>query len=122
MDDIELTLDQALELLDRAVELKGADYVYPRPALDSPGAGNGCFYLHADGPGCIVGHVLHWAGLTNEELSSIEGAKAGGVGRRVPRLHMDERVGDLLAHVQSEQDTGETWGAAVIEGRRFLNG
>lgn len=114
---INLTYERTKELLKEAVAERGADYVDPdasRPTL--------CRNVHTaeDGktlvPGCIVGWVLHKAGVSLELLeennmaaaSSVlcELKEAGVLGYEVTALH-------LLNRIQGLQDGGVSWGEAV---------
>lgn len=124
---IELTLDRTKELLAAAVAEKGADYVYTTPdgQQSSPEDLTTCLYVHGDQPGCIVGHVLHKAGvslplLSRSESDDAEGAlgglKADGI------VAYEGRVSDLLKSVQAKQDHGVAWGTAVDEALAELAG
>lgn len=103
---IELTLEKAHELLKRAVEEKGADYVYPE---DEKWADGMCRYFRPDGaPLCIVGHVLHYLGVTR--VTEGRGAAAALLGAgvtTVPTTHW------ALQEAQCCQDGGGTWGEAL---------
>ena len=101
---VDLTPEKALELLRKARDLKGADYVYPPAA-----AGEQCLYRNPDGsPSCIVGHVLLWAGVGDptEGWDAKDVAGANGL----PTV-----VGDILAAAQGSQDIAHTWGEAVTQ-------
>lgn len=112
-----LTYDRALELLREVVAEVGEDHVY-----DPPEGEDGCLYVHGDGPGCIVAHVMVRAGVSLEELRSVELSTplADGTGPYGPGA-LWARWGDrdalrLLFLVQEEQDSGRTWGEAVDNG------
>lgn len=107
----------ALELLDRAVAEKGADFVYERRALS-------CRYAHEGKPDCIVGHVLVYLGVPAERLTCIE-----GMAFDMTILHHVEIEFGLaftskavmaLSIAQSEQDSGTPWALAVAEARRAV--
>lgn len=126
---MELTLDRVNELLDQAILERGADYVYVPPGFENRKAYEGsgfsrCMYVHedADGedcPGCIIGYVLHHAGVPLNELACYEGKGAATLLRS---LRIDARyiVSDLLVKVQTRQDKGYTWGDAVAAAREEI--
>jgi hypothetical protein len=126
---IELTWTKVNELLDAAVAEKGADYVYQDPdgrrggEVDEDGcpAAVTCRYVHGDKPGCIVGNVLHRAGVSLSALRDEEGV--GAYNSMFERLYvsMPTHASDLLAHVQDRQDVGVPWGDAVREAREQVS-
>lgn len=116
-----LTVKNVLEALDRAVEKKGADYVYPWE--------EGCTYADGDGnPSCIVGYVL--ADLDPnlfEEFKESEHLDGGfGIGsadgytRNRPTV--ERPIIDVLAVAQRAQDTGFTWGVAAQVAKDYVKG
>lgn len=108
-----LTPEKALELLRKARDLKGADYVYKPETLSATGHRlDGCKYLEPDGsPSCIVGHVFVWAGIAEIEEDRDADSLASEYG-------LPDVVGDILATAQAEQDSGLTWGEAVEAAER----
>lgn len=117
---IELSLDKAKELLAEAVALKGEDYVYTTPdgMQGSEDYQPYCLYVHDDQPGCIVGHVLHAAGVSLPVLLAEETNDAEGALRNLARentLNYEDGVSQLLQDVQGAQDKGTPWGEAVRE-------
>lgn len=116
MTPIELTLDRTKELLAEAVALKGADYVYTTPDGEqgNPDTSPICSYVHGEEPGCIVGHVLHSAGIPLAELRGEERNDASGALRGLRgTLHYEDGVAELLMAVQQDQDSGVPWGEAL---------
>lgn len=127
-EKLELTIERARELLVEAVEEKGADYIYP--LWDSPNIE--CLYGNyadpqnisyndsfeeqgCDGPGCIVGHVLVKAGVSQETLYQNEGTGAVSL---VAKLQGSDQfrgtpLSNALSAAQSKQDNGSTWGEAL---------
>jgi hypothetical protein len=120
-----LTYENALEVLQKAVADRGAEFVYTkRSALIDDGKGGytvnySCLYWHSDeeAPGCLVGLALHKLGVSGEALARF-GAFAinrlaedrpslGGVVPSPDALH-------LLSTVQAYQDRGAPWGEALI--------
>lgn len=117
---IELTLEETKRLLNEAVEERGAEYVYPNATKDGDST---CRYVHyqpdGDTPGCIVGWVLHKAGIPLPELSKSEGENAVAAVRRLGingLLRTDPEVSTLLRKVQGWQDHAASWGKAVEKG------
>jgi hypothetical protein len=110
--------DKALELLDAAVTLKGADYVLPY--------GEGCLYFEEDGttPVCIVGHALASVGVKLGDLGPI-GMEDRSYrspemdNQRVLRsteidgVELSEDARLVFDQAQSYQDEGWSWGEAV---------
>jgi hypothetical protein len=99
-----LSYEEALDLLNRAIAEKGADYVYQRTADD-----DSCAYFKNGEPSCIVGHVLAYKGVTQEDLP--ENKNTAIV--IALRIAQDDRTERLLDSAQSYQDTGTPWGDAV---------
>lgn len=109
---INLTLDYTKELLRQAVADRGEDFVYEKPE-----GAEQCMYVHEDGPGCIVGYVLHAAGVPLEALNEHENTYASKMVRYLLDEEIidsaDEWAMDLLNTVQDRQDNGVSWGLAV---------
>lgn len=126
-----ITLDTftVSDLLIKALEARGFEYVYERQ--DGP---QSCLYVHntlksEDGmlvdndpeewePGCIVGFVLKGAGVSLETLKEYEGQEARTLLRNLEEngiLTCDDEVSVLLSRVQGQQDEGTPWGVAVIK-------
>ncbi len=109
------TVEQALELLEKAVATRGSDFVYQKPEGE-----DFCKYVKDDKPDCLIGVVLSMCGWTNEELKA-----ADGVGS-VDAISVDERWADrfgnnavrVLVAAQTLQDNGNTWGSALASARR----
>ena len=101
--------EETLELLESVVAENGTDFVYPDEWKDSIGT---CLYVKPDGsgPACIVGNVLHRAGVPLDELSQMEGQAADTVSGR---YGFDSEASMLLWRAQDEQDAGNTWGDAL---------
>jgi hypothetical protein len=108
-----------LELLKKAVDEKGADYVYPKQARPD---GNSCVYVHKRKPSCIAGHVFHALGVPLKTLSKLEGNSVAGVldpkqwpaGVRV-KVELTPAAKETLGDAQSHQDNGYPWGEALAK-------
>lgn len=110
---IELTLARTKELLAEAVAEKGEDFVYVDEfgqQADESGYVR-CHYVHGDQPGCIVGNVLHRAGVPLDELGAYEAQNAGDLFQGL--FVAEGEAVRLLNAVQSRQDLGVPWGEAL---------
>ncbi|MGW9170138.1 hypothetical protein [Streptomyces decoyicus] len=126
-EKISVSEEQVLSTL-REVVAERPDYVYSRPEhfpQDSsslnPAEQTDCLYVHpgkdeSATPGCVVGQVLHRLGVPLEELSLYEGDDAASVTSAV--LDTASSVYWVLFAAQWEQDSGETWGAALAAAER----
>ena len=106
---IDLTFVEAVALLKRSVAENGAQTVYAKP-------GGICLYFTPDGcPSCLIGHVLHYKGMTYKALddrgSNDQTDVSGLIQDTVIRVDM--RTEALLALAQGFQDDGVPWGRAV---------
>ena len=108
-----ITTENVIELLEKAVEIKGADYVYP--------AGE-CFYSNRKvnpEPMCIVGYVLadEEPELFSEvaERESRESLSCGIMDFEDwdIALPIDFKTTNVLYAAQRVQDNGGTWGTAL---------
>lgn len=114
---IEITFDEAKSLIQRAIDEKGADYVYPEAWSIN------CRYFNGDGsPSCIVGHVLHYAGVdgndwygTDNNESNVHNLAEDGV------LALADATRILLGVAQARQDHGATWDEAMDEALREVD-
>lgn len=111
---------QAIELLERAVEENGPDYVYD--------SGPGCDYVRTDwdandnpiyAPSCIVGHAFYYLGVPIEQIVVLDHQAHGGiahVAHNLPELlgvELTREAEDVFATAQDKQDNGIPWGEAV---------
>ena len=112
-----LKTDAVSEALDKAVNLKGGDYVYEKLPLD--GSGASCRYSTNDGaPSCLVGFVI--AEVAPElfaEIVEYEAAYSTSVGvlELVDEFDIEFESADLeyaLSYAQEKQDESYTWGEA----------
>jgi hypothetical protein len=126
-DKIVLDMDDALELLIRAREERGWDYVDPGSA-DSLGCYNvKKVYEDEDGvkfdepvlsPSCIAGTVLAYAGIDLELLYKYNGTVNSTV-RAINEYddgesyYVTPNAAAVLRVAQREQDNGKEWGVAV---------
>lgn len=111
----QITFEEALAGLEKAIAAKGPEYVYRPLLVDETEGRTACMYFEPDtgAPSCIVGHVLADHGFTLESVgaaNSEETVKSLSA-RRI--LSLDERTETLLWQAQSRQDSGITWGEAV---------
>lgn len=106
---IELNADNVLAAIERAVNARGADYVY------SAEFGTKCLYVVGGRPACLVGEVLHTDfGIPFEQLARFEDADSlllelydEGLVRYSDTAH------EMLQQAQAAQDAGRPWGEAL---------
>lgn len=108
---MELSYNTAVELLERAIDEKGADYEYTPPE-----GSDQCLYFHHGQPSCIVGHVMSYLGFG---AASSEGVGASTVLHEMGVILMDGATNALLNLAQEYQDQGTTWGCANGSRRSF---
>lgn len=111
-----LSYDDTLVLLREVIAEKGEGYIYRRRTEHHVGNGVfvSCFYVEYDQPSCIVGHVLHRAGVPIDDIRRVEG-----------QTPLDVEVQDrfdawadggarwLLNEVQANQDEQHSWGESL---------
>lgn len=111
---------RALELLIDVVEQYGEGTVYEKFVKDSlPMNGSACYYERDGAPSCLVGHVLHRAGVSVEMLANIDiyGTPAGRLATVVPGLNWE--AAGVLGRAQRAQDQGQPWGVALEAARAY---
>lgn len=123
---LELTLAKAQEMVEKAIEERGADYIYPKANTGS------CTYVDIThvgaaedeveelNKGCIVGHIfiselgLNLGTLANSYVND-EGAGSFVEYLTVKKYltpDTDPEVVDYLERLQRSQDAGRPWGDA----------
>lgn len=111
---IDLNYDTVVKLAREQIALKGEDHVYEkRERRDGVGT---CLYVHNNQPDCIVGCILHAAGVGLDTLSQFEGNGVWTVIRKLEDrgvLKYDTDTSHFLVSLQGEQDFGATWGKAL---------
>lgn len=121
-----IEVPEALELLERAVQEKGADYIDP-----SAVKANGCEYATDDGlPSCIVGHVFYYLGVDPSKVNngSVRVVIDNGGIVALSGEYIDDSptfsygAVSVLQEAQIVQDTKGTWGAALAEAKRSAMG
>lgn len=123
-----LSKDNVIELLERAVEEKGADYVDPN-SLN----GSGCQYADENGaPLCIVGHVFSYLGEPLAPTSDVwdeaipwnadtDAASLIDDGEFKEIVVQDDNVvASVLYAAQVQQDGKRTWGEALEAAKNRL--
>jgi hypothetical protein len=136
---IEIGKEQAIALLERAVQEKGEEYVYTPIRVEH--MGEKCLYATADksAPSCIVGHALAYVGVPVEKLFELD--HIGDMGaiyelnreslnrdeysgdeyrvnvptalEEIAGVHLTDEAEDLFTEAQSAQDGGKTWGESI---------
>ena len=110
-----ITIDEALavKLLERAVEERGADYIYEREVA------NVCTYVSDGAPSCLVGHVINYVApelmpsIAAWEITTASGTGVGELVQEFDSLEISPRALQLLATAQQAQDDGASWGRAL---------
>lgn len=118
-----ITTSIVLDLLEAAVEERGADYHYHD---EFGGAGfNGCRYEVGGKPACIAGVVLEKLGVPSDTLKKLDyGATGTGgytVNSDIARKVLskagfefeDNEPAQVLREAQQFQDAGGSWGFAL---------
>lgn len=96
---------KALELLHKAVDEKGNDYVYPR---GTGLASQTCTYERNGEPSCIVGHALAYVGVPVEHLKVLDSLSDPAIGNdtTIATLEEDYEVGAEASYFDPETDIG----------------
>lgn len=121
----EITARRALELLIDVVDAYGPQTVYERIEVEADDLLTGpetlfqCRYEHNGAPSCLVGHVLHRAGMSVAELALLDavGIGASNLTKWGPTLHISGNAAALLGVAQRAQDNDVPWGQAVDQAR-----
>ena len=134
-----LTRSETIDLLNRAVQERGADWIYPKDALHGQ-----CLYyvprpddmydetvgftdLNPGDPACIVGLVFSYIGVDYDEIDSLMCNTTDvfnthcDVSQSRSEALFDHGSLELLATVQKAQDEGVPWGVAVREAIAYVN-
>lgn len=113
------TREEFTAALERAVALKGEDYVYERPEDGF------CKYMYDGQPSCLIGHALLDLGV--EYSAQWEGKHARAIGHGVdhqdyvPTFNWpDDSTAHAAIRAQGRQDDGETWGVALDTYKAYL--
>lgn len=123
-EPIKLSLEEARSLAHQVVEEAGEDFVYhDRYEVEWTGEGelqddvhgSKCRYEFQGQACCLVGRVLHRAGVTIEELKAMDRDPLTGFDYvKLPdRLDLDPDARNFLNEVQVGQDNGLTWGKSL---------
>lgn len=123
-----ITLDMALEAIDLAVGVRGADYVDPATVHGPTGwtTGGECKYVRGGAPSCIIGTALAHLGVPLDALEEIDDSDDPTVGGgsdfvrilRQADVTFAQHVLPVLAVAQITQDSGHTWGLAQEKARQ----
>ncbi|WP_145500924.1 hypothetical protein [Streptomyces sp. CFMR 7] len=102
----------------KAVAGERPNYVYEAPEYQKDEETQ-CFYVHTDetgepvSAGCLVGAVLHRMGVPLSMLALHETKHASAVTRSLG-IGLNRNTEIALNGVQDDQDSGATWGEALI--------
>ncbi|AWN05155.1 hypothetical protein SEA_VORVOLAKOS_75 [Streptomyces phage Vorvolakos] len=125
---IDIDIDRAKALVNELIAERGADYVYEKE-------GSSCKYVHGVGydedewgdgeenfskatPGCLVGAVLHKAGVPLESMGTYSRNDEGSYDliehlTADELVHVSQEANNFLGNVQASQDAGAPWGLAA---------
>lgn len=103
---------QKLIKIIRDLAAEKPDFVYERPSLGA--FGNGCVYVHAGQPSCIVGHAMWRAGLIDHSFEAMADNRHGFGSHITGMKTLTDREVQWLEEVQGQQDTGAAWSDAVL--------
>jgi hypothetical protein len=123
-----ITLDFAIKAALDAAALMPEGYVYTNPdgevavGLSLIGGGISCSYFDdKDGsPSCLVGYILHAAGITAQHIPA--GHSGSGSHTLVEELEeceglmVDTDASSFMRTIQNLQDSGVPWDDAIKEG------
>lgn len=114
---MKITYEDVVEQVAKIVAEKGRDHVY----ANKNDKGD-CFYFRDEAPSCVVGHWVHALGIEEFE-SAVKFKESSGpfpAGELVTAawdkgidIEIDEAALMFLSNMQSLQDGGWTWGAAL---------
>ena len=112
-----LTVEDVLEGLEKAVEKRGEDFVYPSEWMT--GFEGSCQYFLPNGDAaCIIGEVFAGHGIKLSDLSdreNITGVSSGFFSR----FFADEDAQIIACEAQGAQDAQSTWGKSLTAARKF---
>lgn len=132
---IELTTENVLDALEKAVEEKGESFVYSNQdgvsSRNKFGSSSGimCHYVHWNDrtpvSGCIAGNVLHRLGVSLDTLSEHEKRPIRSVledfeDEGIVTFEDGYKVTMMLSHAQGAQDGGKTWGDALKAAKNMI--
>lgn len=123
---IHITLADAIRFTEEAISEKPEGYVYINPDGDVAGEADiSCSYWDRkkDEPSCLVGQVLHKAGLGETIFGwKHSGYWIGELAHELSRsLEIDEDALQFLERVQERQDQGSTWAESLKAGFKAVN-
>ncbi len=106
----QITKDRALELLREIVAEYGEDWVYA-----SRDDGTTCTYTRQGQPSCLIGHVLHRAGVPIEHLATLDRGDTPSIGTTTVDwgIEITPDARRVLGVAQHAQDDGSSWGTAL---------
>lgn len=113
---MKVDFEQALALLERAVNERGEDYRYPssekRFFTTNPETAQ-CSYFTPEGePSCIIGLALSYLGFTKADLDPYEGYPGIDVADKLG-VRLDGEASILWNNAQGQQDAGHPWGECL---------
>lgn len=121
----QITARRALELITDVVDRAGEDFVYEqkdmtdvRGAFEYGAPPKGCRYVEfVDQPSCLVGHVLHRAGVDAATLNRLDMLGVSASALADYGIQADVGAQRILGVAQQVQDSGKPWGEALRRAR-----
>jgi hypothetical protein len=119
---MDINLERVVETATEVVGERGENYIYEKPinAFGTPV----CVYVYESQPSCLVGHILHRLGVPLETLGEGDRLSFSASDVCMDLLagtsFYDTEISAFLDSLQSEQDTGHTWGEALQVGLSVL--
>jgi hypothetical protein len=122
----EITTEDAIYFLCRAIETKGADFIYP---FNEDGY---CFYEKDDNPDCIIGHALFYAGWSIQQLRELDRLTSSALSQSFMTTDSmnflrENKVTDaairifaVAQDVQDRESGPRTWGDALIAAEKAM--
>lgn len=120
---IHITLADAIRFAEEAASEKPEGYIYVNPDGEKAGEfGISCAYwdYEKDEPSCLVGQVLHKAGLDGGPMAywKASGALIFDLSDQLRGVvEIDYDALDFLGRVQMRQDNGSTWRSSIESGK-----
>jgi len=119
------TCEEAIGLLEQVVAEFGEDYVYEYPDPLHPVR---CYYVWNGQCSCLIGHALHRAGWSIEQLAPLDRGTPGVAGPAlitsaaelglISELELSAEAARTFGVAQGLQDDGSSWGVALADARK----
>lgn len=126
-EKIVIDYDTAKRIAAELVAERGRDYIYVDPngvrarkrdfgEFDTPYVSCVNWDNSKNEPSCIVGHILHRAGVPERIIKD----RRAGISDDFDEYYKDDVVETFLSRIQSHQDCGMPWGEALDEASHWV--